>query len=54
MSLFYENFRDFEDAGKAILEYLHNHLGFNLWMIEFKKWFEQSNRPLAKVKTTSI
>ncbi len=30
---FYENFRDFEDAGKAILEYLHNHLGFNLWMI---------------------
>ena len=33
MSLFYENFRDFEDAGKAILEYLHNHLGFNLWMI---------------------
>ena len=33
MSLFDENFRDFEDAGKAILEYLHNHLGFNLWMI---------------------
>ena len=33
MSLFYENFRDFEDAGKAILEYLHKHLGFNLWMI---------------------
>ena len=33
MSLFYEKFRDFEDAGKAILEYLHNHLGFNLWMI---------------------
>ncbi|KCY66332.1 hypothetical protein J714_4215, partial [Acinetobacter baumannii 756476] len=33
MSLFYENFRDFEDAGKAILEYLHNHLVFNLWMI---------------------
>ena len=33
MSLFYEKFRDFEDAGKAILEYLHKHLGFNLWMI---------------------
>lgn len=29
----HENFKDFEDAGKKVLEYLHQHLGFNLWMI---------------------
>ncbi|AZN65834.1 hypothetical protein CFH90_18140 (plasmid) [Acinetobacter johnsonii] len=29
----YENFKDFKDAGEKILEYLHNHLGFALWMI---------------------
>ena len=28
----YENFKDFKDAGEKILEYLHNHLGFALWM----------------------
>ena len=29
----YENFKDFKDASEKILEYLHNHLGFALWMI---------------------
>lgn len=29
----HENLKNFKDAGKKILEYLHNHLGFSLWMI---------------------
>lgn len=27
------NFRGFQDAGQAVLQYLHQHLGFSLWMI---------------------
>lgn len=33
MSISNKNFKDFNDAGKKVLEYLHNKLGFNLWMI---------------------
>lgn len=27
------NFQNFEEAGKQVLQYLHEHLGFGLWMI---------------------
>ena len=27
------SFKDFQDAGQAVLKYLHQHFGFNLWMI---------------------
>lgn len=26
-------FQNFEEAGKQVLEYLHTHFGFGLWMI---------------------
>jgi len=26
-------FHNFEEAGKQVLQYLHQHLGFGLWMI---------------------
>ncbi len=35
------NYKSFEEAGQAVLHYLHAHLGFNLWMItrvEGKNW----------------
>lgn len=27
------NFKSFQDAGQAVLKFLHQHFGFNLWMI---------------------
>lgn len=36
-----QNFQSFEDAGRAILRYLHEHFGFGLWMItrvDGKEW----------------
>ncbi len=35
------NFKSFQDAGQAVLQFLHQHFGFNLWMItrvEAKDW----------------
>lgn len=35
------NFRSFQEAGQAVLKFLHSHFGFNLWMItrvEGKDW----------------
>ena len=35
------NFKSFQDAGQAVLKFLHQHFGFNLWMItrvEAKDW----------------
>jgi hypothetical protein len=27
------NFKSFQDAGEAVLKFLHQHFGFDLWMI---------------------
>lgn len=30
----YENFKDFQDAGEKVLEYLNNHFGFALMNLD--------------------